>query len=307
MTGTRERDRQQRRANRLRKVAIPHRLARERLEELYVRGGRTPGTIAVRRSFLTRRESGDPSPAAQLITPKGLGLALYLTALFDAQCRRPPGTQVRNTRSLQATGSGSGWAGLLPAATNGADAQMAMLRQLQRALTSLERTRLVEMPRRGLAGRYERFKLLDESGGGARGRTGYVIPNRVTEPPSRLLRIPVAFFRHGWVHVLMPAEIVVFLIILDLEQQHGEGGVYVPDRIKDEVYSITRDVYEHHRALTAYGLIDRLDDPNRRPDGKFVHRPAFIYDLHPLRFASARSGLDNDAHPTVIKALHRGW
>jgi hypothetical protein len=155
-----------------------------------------------------------------------------------------------------------------------------MLRQLQRALALLERARLVEMPRYGLAGRYERFKLLDESGGGARGRAGYVIPNRATESPAGLLRIPVAFFLHGWVHVLMPAEIVVFLIILDLEQQHGEGGVYIPDRIKDEIYSITRDVYKHHRALTAYGLIKRLDDPNRRHDGRFVHRPTLIYDLH---------------------------
>jgi hypothetical protein len=285
----------------------PYRIARERLQDLYARGDRKPGTIAVRRTLITRRESGAPSPAAQLITPKGLGMALYMTVLFDAQCRRPPGSQIRNTRSLQATGTDLGWADLLPATTTAAHTQAAMLRQLQRALTSLERTRLVEMPRRGLAARYERFKLLDESGGGARGRTGYVIPNRTTKSTSALLRIPVDFFRRGWVHVLLPAEIVVYLMILDLEEQHGDGGVYAPDRIKDEVYSITRDVYEHHRALAAYGLIDRLDDPNRRPDGKFVRRPKLTYDLHPLRFVSVRGGLDNDAQPTVADALLRGW
>jgi len=307
MTGARDRDRQRRRADRLRRATGPYRTARETLQELHARGDRRPSTIAVRRTLITRHESGGPSPAAQLITPKGLGLALYLTALFEAQCRRPADSQIRNTRSLQPTRTDLGWVDLLPAATTGADTQAAMLRQLQRALTLLERTRLVELPRHGLVGRYERFNVLDESGGGAHGRTGYVVPNRATESASALLRIPVAFFLRGWAHVLLPAEIVVYLIVLDLEGQHGDGGVYLPDRTKDEIYSITRDVYEHHRALRAYGLIDRLADPNRRPDGKFVRRPTLIYDLHPLRFRSARRGLDNDAQPTVIDALLRGW
>ncbi|MEU4159234.1 hypothetical protein [Actinoplanes sp. NPDC026670] len=230
-------------------------------------------------------------------------MSLYLTALFDAQSRRPAGARVRNTRPLSGTGTELGWTDLLPAAVPGAD----MLRQVQRALTALERVRLVELRRPGMPARYEQFTLLDESGGGLRGRTGYVIPHRVAAADGDLLRLPAAFFVHGWVHVLLPAEILVYLMILDLEQVHGTAGIYAADSVKADVYAISRDVYEHHRALTAYGLIDRLDDPHRRPDGKLAPRPRFGGPPHPLRFRSVRGGLDRDAHPSVTNALQTGW
>jgi hypothetical protein len=142
--------------------------------------GRAPAAIVLRRSLVTRRDVGGPSPEAQLITPRGLGLTLYLTALFDAQSRRPAGAQIRNTRPLLTTGNDVGWTDLLPAVTTGTDPDADMLRQIHRALHALERVRLVELRRRGWPGRYEQFKLLEESGGGIRGRTGYVIPHRAT-------------------------------------------------------------------------------------------------------------------------------
>ena len=60
-----------------------------------------------------------------------------------------------------------------------------------------------------------------------------------------LLLVPVEFFLHGWVHVLLPAETVVYLVLLDLEEQYGHGSVFVADSRK-KAYSISRDVYENH-------------------------------------------------------------
>jgi hypothetical protein len=269
--------------------------------------GRAPASIVLRRELITRRDAGGPSPAVQLITPRGHGLSLYLTALFDAQSRRHAGTQIRNFRPLLSTGNDVGWTDLLPAVTAASDTDAGKLRQIHRALTALERIRLVELRRPGRTGRYEEFKLLPESGGGIRGRTGYVIPTRAAAAEDRLLEIPASFFLRGWAHVLLPADIVVYFVMLDLRTQLQVETVYVADSVKDQMYSITRDVYEHHRALSAYGLLHRLDDDDRSPDGKIARGPLSDVLPFPYRFRLIRRGLDRDALPVVSNALTQGW
>jgi hypothetical protein len=306
VTATRDRSRQLSRVDRLRKNEQQYRDAQRQLREIH-RQGRAPATIVVRRSLITRRGAGGPSPAAQLITPKGIGLSLYLTVLFDAQSRRPAGARIRNARPLLTTGNDVGWTDLLPAVTTGADPDVDMLRQVHRALQALERVRLVELRRRGRPGRYEQFKVLDESGGGLRGRTAYVIPNRVTSATGELLVLPAGFFMNGWAHVLLPAEIFVYLALLNLRTAYDSDSVFIADSVKDQVYSMSRDVYEHHQALTAYGLIRRHVGAGGRSDGTPLRQFEPGMPPMPHHFELADNGFSRDALSVVTGALSRGW
>jgi len=305
VAAVRDRERQHARADRLRAAAEQYRATQQQLRTIHSQG-RAPANIIIRRSLLHRRDAGGPSAAAQLITPRGLGLSLYLTALFDAQSRRPPGALIRNLRPLLPTGNDVGWTELILAVATGSHPDDGALRQLHRALTALERVRLVELRRRGAPGRYEHFKLLEESGGGARGRTGYVIPSRGTAARGTLLEVPAAFFLNGWANILLPAETLVYLIVADLQIRHGTDTVFIADSTK-ELYSISRDVYEHHRALTAYGLLHRLDNPHRGPDGRILHRPDFEQRPHPHHFQLVPRALEANALKTISTALSCGW
>lgn len=308
----------------------PPRLAHQALDAVYGGGDRVRSRFAVRRSLILRHPIAVdttsvvvPSPAAPLVTQKGWALHLYLIAIFEAQSRRRPGGVIRNMRPLRTTDRQPGWVDLLPAATATADRAAGMMRQTTRALTLLSRQNLVKLHcRPGSAGRFERFQLLNESGTnhGLWTHDPYHIPasDALMDKPDFLrpvaakagkaeaLQLPAAFFLNGWVHVLSAAEIITYLMLRDLETRYPESskdGVYVAEPKRTEWYGISRDVYESHQQLTAYGLVERLDDPNRRPDGKILHRPGGGQYLQPLRFRTLPQGLAQPALRMVTAAL----
>ncbi|MGW4464731.1 hypothetical protein [Micromonospora sp. NPDC004704] len=330
--GERDDHRRRRRADALQRYADQYEAAGRALDQVYAEGERWRKRFVIRRNLIRRQRaqlgaptSPEPSPAALLVTQKGWALHLYLIALFDAQSRRPPGGAIRNIRPLRATGRKPGWVDLLPATTATADQAAGMMRQTKRALTLLADHNLVKLNgRKGTAGRFEEFQLLDESGSseGLWRQHLYVIPT-VDElggnpDPYRALaakagkaeamQLPDVFFLNGWVHVLSAAEIVTYLMFRDLEARYPESskrGVFVTEPNRAAWYGIGRDVYESHRQLAAYGLVERLADPNRRPDGKILHRPGGGQYLQPLRFRTLQHGLDRPALKTVIAALRK--
>ncbi len=324
--GRRDLERLRRRALRLERQATLYEAARDACHELHHRGDRMPRHVVLRRSFLLRRDNfGGRSPAVALITPKGIALQLYLVALFEAQCRRPPGTVVRNNRPLRSTAYMPGWVELLASETTQRRTEDGLLRQMKRGLHLLEQQNLAQIARRGNGIGAERFRLLDE--GGRFSPIGAPVPytlpkglgpqageHRLIDTILKQLSeidVPAEFFTRGWVHVLSPAEIVTYLMLLDLEMQHTVGvnldGVFVTNQVRLDRYSISRDVYESHRTLCSYGLIERLDNPNRRSNGqvrRFKDVPG--NPLEPHRFRVMRKGLTNDALRTVIDGLRAG-
>ncbi|RSM40310.1 hypothetical protein DMB66_57325 [Actinoplanes sp. ATCC 53533] len=254
---------------------------------------------------------------------KGWALHLYLIAIFEAQAHRPRGFAVDNVRPLlYGSGQHTAWVDLLPAITATAPRSAGMRRQLVRALALLEQERLVALNgRTGFRGRYDHFRLLQEDGKtGQPWASPYTIPltNDISpidpawiRPPgpvsgrSTAVTLPATFFLNGWVHVLSAAEITTYLMLCDLEARYPEarrGGVYANDPQRETWYGIHRDVYASHQQLAAYGLIERLDAPARRPDGT-IARGAGQQMLQPYRFRTLSGGFDQSALTTVAHHL----
>lgn len=296
MTAERERVRDRLRADRLVAEAAQYRTAEKAFQRIFD-GERRPARIKVRRAFLLRPRQGSPlSPAMRLLTRNGTALGFYLSALLEIQSRRPPrrNTVIANTRPLDTDGVNLGWKELLPHAP---DAR-ATNRQLQRTLDRLQGARLVQLGPPQTRDRYAAFRLLSETG--TLRRTRYSVPVAGGDP---VFRLPKDFYLRGWVHVLTAAEIILLMVLLDLREQFGSGGVYLADTRKGE-YCLTKEVYERHTALTAYGLIDRLDDPDRRGDGTIVRWSDYGDPPRPWRFLVHPDRLQRDAHKTVFDALH---
>lgn len=327
--GTRDLDRRRRRADALRRHAEEYARANNELRRIHDEGERLRSQVLIRRTFILARrdpgQSGDatPSSAVALATQKGWALHLYLIAILEAQSRRRSGGVILNRRPLRSTDQQVGWVDLLPATTGTADQAAGMLRQMKRALTQLAQHNLVELSlRRATAGRFEGFQLLNEAGMsyGLPIWDRYTIPaaDSLLDKPGYLrsivakaaraeaLSIPTSFFLNGWAYVLSPAEILTYLMIRELETRFprtGQSGVYVTGATRLDWYGISRDVYESHHQLASYGLIERIEDPNRRPDGKILRRPGGGQQLQPLRFRTLPQGLKQPALEAVISAL----
>jgi hypothetical protein len=322
---SREESRQEKRAQALVEHSAAYETARTELAKIYDEGPRNRLHYAIRRDLVHARHSDSAgsapsSPAAALAPLKGWALHLYLIAIFDAQSRRPAGVTVANTRPLcSVNGTGSGWADLLPAIVVKRDGapitkkglRAGMRRQAVHALNLLEREHLAAIrgAPSGAPGRYNQVQFLDETGDGRRSvwSRHYSIP-RISpfEPSNAIVLLPKSFFLNGWVHVLTAAEITTYLMILDLQIRHPEAastGVFKVASQRVDRYGIRRDVYATHRQLAGYGLIRRLDDPNRSPDGRILRRSSQRYVSQPYRFTVLPDGFDRPALTTVAAHL----
>lgn len=325
--GARDTERHQRRADALRRYADRYATASEALQRVYDENERLRTQYAIRRCLVLSRpgaigthDERRPSPIAGLLTQKGWALQLYLVALFDAQSRRRRGAVINNVRPLRSDARQMGWVDFLPATTTTVDRGSGMMRQLTRALTLLAKNDLVHLRgRAGVAGRFEKFQLLDESGiahGWSFNR--YEIPasdgvmGQDFRPPAskagvaETLQVPASFFLQGWVHVLSAAEIATYLMLREMETRYPErskSGVFVNEPTRKAWYSLNRDVYESHQQLAQYGVIERLETANRGLDGKIRRQPTGTTFLEALRFRTLQGGFDRPALKTVTAAL----
>lgn len=245
--------------------------------------GRWPKNVVIRADFIY--QDGEPAtggkpPITRLLTPHGIALQTYLVALFEAQCRHGEAQVPVNGRVLLGTERGQiGWLDLI--ATNAtahptssverATEQDNRLRQLKSALRVLEREKLITISESsGKNGRYERFSLSHESGiSDVTVPNFYAVPTRVA---ASTVVLPLDFFLRGWNHVLSPSEVAMYLLVRHLSQaypqKHEEVGVYITGDARERHYGLSRDVYEAHRTLADWGLIQKISSGERWPDGK---------------------------------------
>lgn len=216
-------------------------------------------------------------PLAKLVAPRGVALQAFLIALLQAQGTTKRGHAPANVLSIEPEGEADrSWSDLLAVHTMGgrdnrrrkvADRDN-RVRQIKRALARLERddVRLVELAlSSGSHGRYERFRLLHESGSPKR-----PVPIKYTVPaPTEIaFDIPKDFFLQGWVHVLEDREIAAYLVLCQRGAQAFRIEWSPDERLRN--YGLPRTTYESFATLERFGLVEAFVDPNRRDNGQIV-------------------------------------
>lgn len=253
---------------------------------------RTPRTLRVRIAFARRSVPADPNgdpvdrllppraerpPATRLVSPRGIALRLYLTALFVAQTR-PPGTMPGNRMPLADPDAPVSWIDLVATAAERhgyVSARQKKLRQLHEALRRLSGpdVQLVRLPnfQRGRAGRYEGFTLLNEGGTPADG--GVNQPYTVPGEETRTLYLPGGLFLNGWIQVLEDSELA-FLLMLACLRSLDKPRDFATGEQRLLRYGLGRDAYEAHRVLSRLGLVRVLPGPHpgrrRGKAGRFL-------------------------------------
>jgi hypothetical protein len=287
------------------------------------RGHLTPRAVRVRSRFVyqDRPVSEDPTdrslpprrdrpPATRLLSPRGLALRFYLTALCSAQFRVKPGGRPVNDIPLVAGGGDTGWLDLVAAPvvpmTSGrysASPASKKQRQVITALQSLSApdVKLVHLPNIGKAsGKYERFQLCDE--GGVR-IDGDVPDYTVPKANERTFGLPIGLFTNGWIHLLEDTELA-FVMMMALVNEHAKHNEFVkiPSGVRLARFGLGRDAYEAHKTLSAFGLLGVEIDENRHHDGMVKnYNEGGKARLHAFRLLT--DGFDQPAAPRIKKVL----
>src|SRR5690606_13047042 len=89
-----------------------------------------------------------------------------------------------------------------------------------------------------------------------------------------VVEIPIDFFLQGWVYVLTPSEIALWLMLRDLRQlrcrSSGESTVVVNGDTRLRIYGVKKDAYKEWWLLELAGLLGVQVDLKRRDDGTVV-------------------------------------
>jgi hypothetical protein len=252
-------------------------------------------------------------PATRLMSPRGIALRVYLTALFVSQSR-PPGKRPGNNMPLADTDPDTlSWIDLIATtAERGgvrtySNVRDKNLRQLQDALRRMSSpdVQLVELPNFHKAtGKYEGFLLMRESGAPYEGgdNVPYVVP---PEQRGKLLWLPAGLFLNGWIHVLEDSELAFLLMLACLRALFGDKPVFAAGEIRLLQFGLSRDAYQAHHMLSRLGLVEVEEDPSRHMEGGKVQ--GFTDDRVPKlhRFQLINEGFDQPAVPTMRKVIER--
>ncbi len=242
-------------------------------------------------------------PCSRLIRRQSHALPLYLTLLCAAQAQFSPGTPVPLGGGRLYSGARTGSYAVLMGLRH-LDPRNRSLR-LNRAMLELYKAGLVDLPAEGSRRRYANFELLSDKGGDVR----YRPPS-----PSRadLLRVPLEFFSNGWHLVLRSSEIANLLMMLDMMQlgipsrERKEAGA--PELYRWGAYGISTEVYETHRELTEFGVLQLHDRVPGRRLGKVNRAELFgdEGDRHSLEcfyFTLGPNAFGTKAVDVVLKSL----
>lgn len=282
---------------------------------------RAPVEVSIRWDFVRRDPpwAGAPSDnklppvnerpaAARLLSPRGVALRLYLTAVFAAACTARRGAPFVNTLPLRPEHSTPlAWSEIVAAATRQSPASANRqatptdnrVRQLKSALDRLasDEVRLVRL---GIGrGKYEGFALnLERSSEGMVNDVPYTVPRRTDET----FALPAAFFLNGWQHALTGSEILAYLALHELRRLDPAGhaaGVRMGSATRIRCYGLSKDTYEDMGTLCAFGLVEADADPNRRPDGTVEGQSSGEKPM-PTRYRLVDGALDRPAVETIL-------
>ena len=265
------------------------RLSRPRTRPQPAAEGGPPPRVARLEDLRTR------PPCTRLVGRHSNALPLYLIMLCAAQGDYPPGARV------PPGGGRPYWP-----ATTGSYSSLMGLRHLDRrnrtlhlnrALLELYGAGLIELPAAGSRSRYANFELRSDEGGGGAYR-----------PPSPTrgdqLKVPLEFFSNGWHLVLKPTEIANLLMLIDRMQLPGVSRILdrVGAREEDRwgTYGVTTEVYETHRELAEFGLVELHDVVPGRRLGKVAGEQQFLECFY---FSLLPNGFRRNAVDVVLNAM----
>lgn len=289
-------------------------------EELASRG-RAPATIRLRRTYLRHDESryvdrernglprAEQPPAARLIAPRGVAGRFHLLLLFAAHCQAAPGHQWHNRIPIEPDSTRPfSWMGLLgaharhtPGGPRVASPRVNKARQITEAVKKLHEHQLLELPNAGTSRPFRDFQLLCDSGASTKAAP---IPYKVPRAALPGVNVPAEFFTRGWVNLLTPSETVSYLMWLDINQNPVHDEPYVTGTERAGHFGLSRDAYETHRQLEAFGLIDVEAAAGRHDDGKYADYGTEAGRPICHRATLTPDGITRDAAVVIEPVLH---
>lgn len=253
----------------------------------------------------------DRPPATRLVSPRGLALRLYLTALFVAQSR-PLGTLPGNRLPLANADAPVSWIDLVATTSERHSGRVysgqreKKLRQVHDALRRLSGSdvQLAGLPNfRRPAGRYEGFLLMHEGGAPAGGGDNqlYTVPSA----QARTMYLPGELFVNGWIHVLEDSELAFLLMLACLRSRRDKMPVFATSEVRLLQFGLGRDAYGSHRVLSHLGLV-RVQ-PGPHPGRRLGKGGRYLKSDPPKlhRFELLNDGFDEPAIPTTREAMTR--
>jgi hypothetical protein len=224
-----------------------------------------PGGVVARRRA---RELASRPPLTRLVNRRSNALALLMTGVYVAHLEVGPGGMIRSDRrNATKVGGLVPWSAL--AGMNAPRDSRARRARVTRAIDELVVAELASIGSVGSRGRYDRWKLLSDSGS----EQPYQAPG---ETARRCVRLPASFFLRGWHLVLEPTEVAVLLAVMDLtgriefrgRRQSDGVGVALPRSVRRDFYGISGETYTHVHELVEFGLLELHDTMPHRRAGK---------------------------------------
>ncbi|MFD7225669.1 hypothetical protein ACFV9P_32425 [Streptomyces sp. NPDC059892] len=305
----------------------------KKARELHERGG--PEVVRIRQSFIRLEkfaglveDERKPLPrserplSAQMISPRGLTLKLYLLMLFAAQCETTAGKEWPAPYPIEPTAEQTdSWRGLVATiaryagpGVQAASVRTNKVRQIAEAMKTLEKMGLLASAT-GIKGQVRQGVLLLCENGKSKSAGAANIPYTVPTDNEPFVEIPVGFFTNGWVHVLTTSEIAALLMWFDVIKFDpslrilGDGSTvtegFVLSDIRHGLYGLGRDAYETHQPLDAFGLLDVLRHSKRHNDGKWQNFKDDSSDMVAHRVILQTAAFGREAGPVVLPVLHR--
>ena len=246
---------------------------------------RAPRNLRIRIDFAMRNYPAEPNgkladrrlplknerpPATRLVSPRGIALRLYLTALFIAQSR-PPGAMPGNKLPLADPDAPVSWIDLIatPAQRHSGRVYSGQrekkLRQVHDALRRLSspEVQLVRLPnfQRTGAGKYEGFVLMREGGAPSGGGENqlYTVP----AADASTMYLPAGLFLNGWIHLLEDSELAFLLMLSCLRSRFGKMPVFATSEVRLLQFGLGRDAYEAQHLLSLLGIVRIHADPHQ--------------------------------------------
>ena len=286
---------------------------------------RRSGNLRIRIEFAMRSDpaepNGDPAdrllpprnerpPATRLVSPRGIALKLYLTALFVAQSRSP-GTLPGNKLPLADADRPVSWIDLVATTSERHSGivyygqREKKLRQLHDALRRLSspEVQLVQLPnmQRAPTGKYEDFLLMHEGGAPPGGDDNQLY--RAPSADSKTMYLPDGLFLNGWIHVLDDSELAFVLMLACLRSRFDKMPVFATSETRLLQFGLGRDAYESHRTLSHLGIVrvHAGPHPGRRLGKAGRYLKSDPPKLH--RFELLNDGFGEPAVPTARQVL----
>jgi hypothetical protein len=247
-----------------------------------------------------------------MIAPKGVALRMHLMMLFVAHCDAKVGRLWVPYFPVEATPSLTSWMQLVVANAgyNGPGIQTASVaankqRQLIAGLKKMRDLGLASFPN---GPSHRGFELLHESGTSEEGSAPimYTVPI----PSESCIELPVTFFTQGWVHLLTTSEIAALLMWLHVTKFSGfdtEWGriTHVTSAGRQAGFGLSREAYETHKPLAAFGLLDIVRPEKRHYDGKWENFKEDASDLRCHRAIVRPEGFGEAAYDVVRTVVER--